>query len=291
MYKGSFVALITPFKDGAFDEEAFRKFVEWQIEQGTDGLVPVGTTGESPTVGFDEHKHIIEVCINVANGRVPVMAGAGANATDEAIELSRFAEKAGANSLLHVTPYYNKPTQAGLYAHFKAINDAVGIPIFIYNIPGRSIVDMTTDTMKRLYELPNIVGVKDATGDMARVVEVKRELGPDFCQMTGEDGTAIPFRAAGGHGCISVTANVAPKLCSQQHAAWDAGDVARAQEIQDKLIILHKAMFCETSPGPVKYATKLMGLSTGDMRLPMVEIADSSKAFVEAALKETGLIA
>ena len=242
-------------------------------------------------MGFDEHKHIIEVCINVANGRVPVMAGAGANATDEAIELSRFAEKAGANSLLHVTPYYNKPTQAGLYAHFKAINDAVGIPIFIYNIPGRSIVDMTTDTMKRLYELPNIVGVKDATGDMARVVEVKRELGPDFCQMTGEDGTAIPFRAAGGHGCISVSANVAPKLCAQQHAAWDAGDIARAQDIQDKLIDVHKAMFCETSPGPVKYATKLMGLSTGDMRLPMVEIADSSKAMVEAALKETGLIA
>ena len=291
MYKGSFVALITPFQGGAFDESAFRKFVEWQIEQGTDGLVPVGTTGESPTVDFDEHKHIIEVCIEVADGRVPVMAGAGANSTAEAIELSRHAEKAGADSLLHVTPYYNKPTQAGLYAHYKAINDAVGIPVFIYNIPGRSIVDMTTDTMKRLYELPNIAGVKDATGDLSRVLETRRALGADFCQLTGEDANAIPFRAAGGHGCISVTANIAPKLCAEQHAAWDAGDIARTQEIQDQLIVLHKAMFCETSPGPVKYASKLMGLSNGEMRLPMVEISDASKATVEAALKEAGLIA
>lgn len=290
MYKGSFVALMTPFKDGAVDQDAFRAFVEWQIEQGTNGLVPCGTTGESPTLGFAEHKRVVELCIEVTNGRAPVMAGAGANATAEAVELSQHAEQAGADSLLHVTPYYNKPTQEGLYQHFKAINDAVGIPIFIYNIPGRSVIDMTTDTMKRLYELPNIAGVKDATGDMARAIDVKRQLGADFCQMTGEDGTAIPFRAAGGHGCISVTANIAPKLCAEQHDAWDAGDVARAQAIQDQLIGVHKAMFCETSPGPVKYAAKLMGLCNGEMRLPMVEISDASKAQVEAALREAGLL-
>jgi 4-hydroxy-tetrahydrodipicolinate synthase len=290
MYKGSFVALLTPFKNGQVDEAAYQSFVEWQIKEGTNGLVPCGTTGESPTLTFEEHIRVIEMCIEVTAGRVPVMAGTGANATAEAIELSQKAEKAGADSLLHVTPYYNKPSQEGLYQHFKAINDAVGIPIFVYNVPGRSVVSVSLETMKRLAELPNIKGVKDATGDLELPIQVAREIGPDFCQMTGEDGTAIPFRAAGGRGCISVTANILPKLCAEQHAAWDAGDVARAQEIQETLIPVHKAMFCESNPGPVKYASKLMGLSTGELRLPMVEITDASKALVEAALKGVGLI-
>lgn len=290
MYKGSFVALLTPFKNGQVDEAAFQSFVEWQIKQGTNGLVPCGTTGESPTLNVKEHMRVIELCIEVAHGRLPVMAGTGANATAEAIELSRMAEKAGADSLLHVTPYYNKPSQEGLYQHYKAINDAVGIPIFIYNVPGRSVVNMSLDTMKRLAELPNIAGVKDATGDLERPIEVARAIGPDFCQMTGEDGTAIPFRAAGGNGCISVTGNILPALCAEQHAAWDAGNIARAQEIQKMLIPVHKAMFCETNPCPVKYASKVMGLSTGELRLPLVEISDASKAQVEAALKGVGLI-
>lgn len=291
MYKGSFVALLTPFKNGAVDEATFQSFVDWQIKQGTNGLVPCGTTGESPTLSFKEHKRVVEMCVEVTAGRVPVMAGTGANATAEAIELSQSAEKAGADSLLQVTPYYNKPTQEGLYQHFKAVNDAVGIPIYIYNVPGRSVVNVSLDTMKRLAELPNIVGVKDATGDLQLPIEVLREIGPDFCQLTGEDGTAIPFRAAGGHGCISVTANIAPALCAAQHAAWDKGDVAGAQAIQQKLINVHKAMFCETNPCPVKYAAGLMGLCSGELRLPLVEISAASKAQVEAAIREAGLLA
>lgn len=290
MYTGSFVALITPFSNGAVDEAAFQSFVDWQIKQGTNGLVPCGTTGESPTLTFEEHIRVIELCVEANNGRVPVMAGAGANSTAEAIELSQKAEKAGADSLLQVTPYYNKPTQEGLYQHFKAINDAVGIPIYVYNVPGRSVVNVTVDTMKRLADLPNIAGVKDATGDLEVPIITKHVIGPDFCQLTGEDGTAIPFRAAGGRGCISVTGNIAPKLCAEQHAAWDAGDVARAQAIQDQLIPVHKAMFCESNPGPVKYASKLLGLSSGELRLPLVEITDASKAQVEAALKGAGLL-
>ena len=290
MYTGSFVALLTPFKNGQVDEAAFQSFVEWQIKEGTNGLVPCGTTGESPTLTFDEHTRVIELCIEVTNGRVPVMAGTGANATAEAIELSQKAEKAGADSLLQVTPYYNKPSQEGLYQHFKAINDAVGIPIYVYNVPGRSVVNVSVDTMKRLAELPNIAGVKDATGDLELPVQIAREIGPDFCQLTGEDGTAIPFRAAGGRGCISVTGNIAPKLCAEQHAAWDAGNIARTQEIQELLIPVHKAMFCESNPGPVKYAAKLLGLCNGELRLPLVEITDASKAQVEAALKGAGLL-
>ena len=290
MYKGSFVALLTPFKNGQVDEAAFQSFVEWQIQQGTNGLVPCGTTGESPTLSVKEHMRVIELCIEAAHGRLPVMAGTGANATAEAIELSQMAEKAGADSLLHVTPYYNKPSQEGLYQHYKAINDAVGIPIFIYNVPGRSVVNMSLDTMKRLAELPNIRGVKDATGDLERPIEVARAIGPDFCQLTGEDSTAIPFRAAGGSGCISVTGNILPALCAEQHAAWDAGDIARAQDIQKTLFPVHKAMFCETNPCPAKYASKLMGLSSGELRLPLVEISDASKAQVEAALKGVGLL-
>lgn len=290
MYKGSFVALITPFQDGTVDEKAFQSFVDWQVKQGTHGLIPCGTTGESPTLTHGEHMRVTELCIEVADGRVPVMAGAGSNSTAEAIELAKHAERAGAGSVLVVTPYYNKPTQEGLFQHFKAINDAIGIPIFIYNIPGRSVVDMSLDTFKRLYELPNIVGVKDATGDVARPVVYTHELGPDFCQMSGEDATAIPYLAAGGHGCISVTANIAPALCAEQHLAWQNGDVARAMEIQQMLIPVHQAMFCESSPGPVKYAASLMGLSSSEMRLPACEIADSSKIAVESAIRGLGLI-
>ncbi|MCR4377409.1 MAG: 4-hydroxy-tetrahydrodipicolinate synthase [Rhodospirillales bacterium] len=290
MYKGSFVALLTPFKNGQVDEAAFQSFVEWQIKQGTNGLVPCGTTGESPTLSHDEHKRVVELCIEVNAGRLPVMAGAGSNSTVEAIDLAKHAEKAGANAVLVVTPYYNKPTQEGLYQHFKAINDAVSIPIFIYNIPGRSVINMNLDTMKRLAELPNIAGVKDSTSNLQLPIEVTREIGPDFCQMSGEDGTAIPFLAAGGHGCISVTGNILPKLCAEQHAAWNAGDVARAMDIQLKLINVHKAMFCESNPGPVKYAAFLMGLFSAEMRLPLVEISDASKAQVEAALKGVGLL-
>ncbi|MBL4614538.1 MAG: 4-hydroxy-tetrahydrodipicolinate synthase [Magnetovibrio sp.] len=290
MYKGSFVALITPFSNGGVDEKAFQSFVDWQVKQGTDGLIPCGTTGESPTLTTAEHMRVTDLCIEVADGRVPVMAGAGSNSTAEAVELARHAEKAGAGSVLVVTPYYNKPTQEGLYRHFKAVNDAVGIPIFIYNIPGRSVVDMSVETFKRLFELPNIVGVKDATADLARPLIYTHELGPDFCQMSGEDATAIPYLAAGGHGCISVTANIAPALCAQQHAAWAAGNVARAMEIQQMLIPVHQAMFCEGSPGPVKYAAGLMGLSSDEMRLPACEIADSSKIVVESAIRALGLI-
>ena len=290
MFTGSYVALITPFQDGSVDEKAYQSFVDWQVKQGTNGLVPCGTTGESPTLTHQEHHRVTELCIEANAGRVPVMAGTGSNSTDEAIDLSRHAEKAGADGLLVVTPYYNKPTQEGLYAHYKAINDQVGIPIIIYNIPGRSVIDMSLDTMKRLAELPNIKGLKDATGDLARPVMDARELPDDFSLLSGEDATAIPYLAAGGHGCISVSANIAPALCAEQHAAWAAGDVRRAMEIQNDLIPVHAAMFCESSPGPVKYAASLMGLCNAEMRLPMVDIADSSKIQVESAIRGLGLI-
>ncbi len=290
MYQGSFVALLTPFKDGAVDEKAYQSFVDWQVKQGTNGLVPCGTTGESPTLSHAEHHRVTELCIEVADGRVPVMAGAGSNSTAEAIELAQHAQKAGADSVLVVTPYYNKPTQEGIFQHFKAINDAIDIPIIVYNIPGRSVIDITMDTFKRLAELSNVAGMKDATGDVARPVSYANELPEDFCLLSGEDATAIPFLAAGGHGCISVTGNIAPKLCAEQHAAWNAGDVARAIEIQQMLIPVHSAMFCESSPGPVKHAAELMGLCSAELRLPLVEIADSSKIQVEAAIRGLGLI-
>jgi 4-hydroxy-tetrahydrodipicolinate synthase len=290
MFKGSFVALITPFKDGQVDEEAFRNFVEWQITEGTDGLVPVGTTGESPTLSHEEHMRVVELCIEVAGGRVPVIAGAGSNSTEEAIMLSKHAKKAGADAALVVTPYYNKPTQEGLYRHYDAIQSAADIPIIIYNIPARSIVDMSVGTMARLSKLPNIVGVKDATSDLNRPMLTTPACGPDFCQLSGEDGTAIPFNAGGGQGCISVTGNIAPKLCSEMQAAWFAGDVARAMELQDVLMPVHSAMFCETSPGPVKYAAELLGLCSADARLPICEIADSSKEQVKTALKNAGIL-
>ena len=254
-FRGSFTALVTPFKNGSVDEKAFRDLVDWQIAEGTNGLVPVGTTGESPTLSHDEHKQVVEWCVDQADGRVPVVAGAGSNSTARGGRARRkHAEKAGADAVLVVTPYYNKPTQEGLYQHFKAINDAIGIPIIIYNIPPRSVIDMSVDTMKRLYELKNIAGVKDATANMARVSQQRAVCGPDFNQLSGEDITALGFNAHGGHGCISVTSNVAPRLCSEFQAACGRGDYAAALKLQDKLAPLHINLFVETSPAPVKYA-------------------------------------
>jgi 4-hydroxy-tetrahydrodipicolinate synthase len=287
--KGSITALVTPFRDGALDEDALRKFVAWQIENGTNGLVPVGTTGESPTLSHEEHKRVVEIAIAEAKGRVPVIAGAGSNATSEAIDFARHAEKAGADAVLVVTPYYNKPTQAGLYAHFKAINDAIGIPIIIYNIPGRSVIDMSVETMARLYELPNIAGVKDATANMARVSQQRQAMGPDFIQLSGEDATALGFMAHGGHGCISVTSNAAPKQCAAFQRACLAGDYATALRIQDSLMPLHNALFIETNPSPVKYACAARGLMSDEVRLPMLPVTDATKEAVRSALNHAGI--
>jgi 4-hydroxy-tetrahydrodipicolinate synthase len=289
-FRGSFTALVTPFKNGSVDEKAFRDFVEWQIAEGTNGLVPVGTTGESPTLSHDEHKEVVEWCVDQAHGRVPVVAGAGSNSTKEAVDLAQHAEKAGADAVLVVTPYYNKPTQDGLYAHYKAINDAIGIPILIYNIPGRSVIDMSVDTMKRLYELKNIAGVKDATANMTRVSVQRATMGEDFNQMSGEDITALGFMAHGGHGCISVTSNVAPRLCSEFQAACLKGDFAAALKLQDKLTPLHINLFVETSPAPVKYALSLMGKCSNTLRLPMVPATENAQAAVRQAMVHAGLI-
>jgi 4-hydroxy-tetrahydrodipicolinate synthase len=290
MFKGSMPALITPLRDGAFDEDAYRSLIDWHVEQGTDGLVPCGTTGESPTLDHAEHKRVVEVCIEAAAGRVPVIAGTGSNSTSEAIDLTRHAKQVGADAALVVTPYYNKPTQEGLYQHFKAIHDAADIPILIYNVPPRSVVDMTVETMARLARLPNIVGVKDATQDLGRPIRTRLAIGPDFCQMSGEDGTALPFLAAGGHGCISVTANVAPALCAEMQRAWREGDVAKAAGLNDRLMPLHMALFCETSPGPVKYAASLLGKCSPELRLPLVEISETSKEIVKKAMAAVGLL-
>src|SRR5499425_1480539 len=249
-FRGSFTALVTPFQNGTVDEQAFRALVVWQIDEGTNGLVPVGTTGESPTLSHDEHKQVVAWCIAEAHGRVPVIAGAGSNSTREATELAEHAEKAGADAVLVVTPYYNKPTQEGLYQHFKAINDAIGIPIIIYNIPPRSVIDMSVDTMKRLWELKNIAGVKDATASMVRVSQQRAQLGPEFTQLSGEDATALGYMAHGGHGCISVTSNVAPRLCSEFHLAWQKGDTRAALALHDKLMPLHTNLFIESNPAP-----------------------------------------
>ncbi|MDH5189521.1 MAG: 4-hydroxy-tetrahydrodipicolinate synthase [Rhodospirillaceae bacterium] len=288
-FKGSFTALITPLKNGEVDEKSFQDFVDWQIKEGTNGLVPCGTTGESPTLTHEEHKRVTELCIEVAKGRAVVMAGAGSNSTAEAIELAIHAEKAGADALLVVTPYYNKPTQEGLYRHYEAINNAVSTPIFIYNIPGRSVVDMNIETMARLAKLANIAGVKDATSDLARPIQVAKTIGHDFAQLSGEDATALPFLAAGGHGCISVTSNIAPRLCAEQHGAWADGDVDKAMEIQERLIPVHGAMFCESSPGPVKHAAEMLGICSSELRLPLCEISDASKKTVENALRQAGI--
>lgn len=289
-FRGSITALVTPFEDGSFDETRFRALVDWQIVSGTHGLVPVGTTGESPTLSHEEHRKVITACIGEAKRRVPVIAGAGSNNTQEAIELARFAEQAGADGLLVVTPYYNKPSQEGLYRHFKAVNDAVGIPIIIYNIPPRSIVDMAIDTMKRLYELKNIAGVKDATGNLARTALQRQALGPDFIQLSGEDMTALGVMAHGGHGCISVTSNVAPKLCSQMQEACLAGDFAAALTVQDQLTPLHAALFVEPNPAGPKYALSALGKISGEIRLPMLAASESAQTIIKAAMLHAGLL-
>jgi 4-hydroxy-tetrahydrodipicolinate synthase len=290
MFKGSITALVTPMRNGKVDEERFRSFVEWQIAEGTHGLVPMGTTGESPTLSHEEHRRVVEICVDAADGRVPVIAGAGSNNTREAIELSQFAEKAGADALLIVTPYYNKPNQEGLYQHYKAINDAVGIPIFIYNIPGRSVIDMSVDTMARLYELKNITGVKDATGKIDRISEQRGKLGPDFIQLSGDDSTALAVMAHGGHGCISVSSNVAPKLLSEFQEACMGGDYAKALTYQDRLMPLHKALFLEPSPAGAKYALSLLDRIDDDIRLPLVKLSDAARGEVRSAMVHAGLI-
>ena len=289
-FRGSFTALVTPFKNGSVDEKAFRDLVDWQISEGTGGLVPVGTTGESPTLTHEEHNDVVEWCVEQADGRVPVVAGAGSNSTKEAITLAQHAERAGADAVLVVTPYYNKPTQEGLYQHFKAINDAIGIPIFIYNIPSRSVIDMTVDTMKRLFALKNIAGVKDATANMARVTQQRAALGADFNQLSGEDVTALGFMAHGGHGCISVTSNVAPRLCAEFQSACLKGNYAEALQLQDKLAPLHMNLFLETNPAPVKYALSLLGKCADTVRLPMVPLAEKTRAAVREAMVHAGLV-
>ncbi len=289
MFKGSLTALITPFEDGVVDEEAYRRLVEWQIGQGTHGLVPVGTTGESPTLSHDEHRRVIELCIETAAGRVPVIAGTGSNSTAEAIDFTRHAKKAGADAALIVTPYYNKPTQDGLYGHFKALNDCSDIPIVIYNIPGRCVIDMSVETMARLFELPNIVGVKDATADMARISQQRAVMGPEFNQLSGEDATALGFMAHGGHGCISVTANIAPSLCAEFQNACLAGNFAKALEIQDRLMPVHDALFVESNPAPVKYAASCLGLCAAETRSPLAPLSQDARKTVEKALEKARL--
>jgi len=290
VFRGSIPALITPFKNGAFDEAAFRAHVNWQIEQGSTGLVPVGTTGESPTLSHVEHKQVVEACIAAANGRVPVMAGAGSNNTAEAIDLARHAEKAGAAAVLVVTPYYNKPNQEGLYQHFKAVNDSIGIPIYIYNIPPRSVVDMSIDTMKRLYELKNIAGVKDATGSVARISQQRQALGPDFVQLSGDDIIALPSVACGGQGTISVIANVAPKLSAERMAAALAGDAVKALALQDKLVPLDQAIFIEPGLAGAKAGLALLGRGNEEVRLPLVPVTAATKAAIKSAMLHAGLI-
>lgn len=291
MFKGSLVALITPMReDGSVDEKAFADFVDWQIKEGTHGVVPVGTTGESPTLSHAEHKRVVEIAVEVSKGRIPVIAGAGSNSTEEAIALARHAKEAGADAALIVTPYYNKPTQEGMFLHYTAIADAVDIPIIIYNIPPRSVVDMSVETMARLAKHRNIVGVKDATANLVRPLHTRRAIGADFCQLSGEDHTALSFNAAGGHGCISVTANVAPRLCSEMQTAWAEGRLADAMAIQNRLVPLHDALFSETSPGPVKYAASLMGKTSERCRLPLAPLMGPTRERVKAAMAEVGLL-
>ncbi len=292
MFRGSFPALVTPFDaTGALDETAFRNFVEWQISEGSHGLVPVGTTGESPTLTHDEHKRVVELCVEVANKRVPVIAGAGSNNTDEAIDLAQHAEGAGADAVLVVTPYYNKPNQRGLYAHYAAIAKAISLPIFIYNIPGRSIIDMSVDTMASLArDFSNIVGTKDATAKMDRVSEQRHGCGTDFIQLSGEDGTALGFNAHGGVGCISVTANVAPRLCAAFQTATLEGDYATALEYQDRLMPLHKALFIEPNPGGTKYALSKLGHMTDTQRLPLVDVEAETRSAIDDAMRHAGLL-
>ena len=290
MFRGSIVALITPFRDGGVDESAYRALIEWQINEGTEALVPCGTTGESPTLDHAEHKRVVEVCIEAAAGRVPVIAGSGSNSTAEAMELTQHAKNAGAAAALVVTPYYNKPTQEGLFRHYQAIAESVDLPIIIYNIPPRSVIDMSVETMARLAKLPNIIGVKDATADLTRPIRTRLTAGPDFCQLSGEDGTALPFLAAGGHGCISVTANIAQARCAEMQRAWRRGDLATAMAMQDKLMPLHAALFCESNPAPVKYAASLLGRCSPETRLPLAPLSEAIKETVRRAMTAVVLI-
>ena len=293
MFKGSNVALITPFKNNKLDQEAYIKLINFHLENGTDGLVPAGTTGESPTLSHDEHEKVIEICIKEAKGKIPVIAGTGSNSTDEAIALTKHAEKAGADGALIVTPYYNKPTQEGLYQHYKSINDNTNLPIIIYNIPSRCVIDMSVDTMSRLFELKNIVGVKDATGDLNRLDQTIKKLGTGFIQLTGEDGLALEFNKRGGVGIISVTANIAPKLCSNfQKFSKSKSDkeIKEAEKIDLMLQPLHKSLFIESNPAPVKFAAKLLKLCEDDVRLPLVKITDESKSKVKQALETAKLL-
>ena len=290
IFQGSITALITPFKDGKVDEKGFQSFVAWQIAEGIDGVVPCGTTGESPTLSHDEHKRVVELCIEVAKGKVPVIAGTGSNSTDEAIDLTQHAQKAGADAALIVLPYYNKPTQEGLYLHFKAVAEQSGIPIVIYNVPGRTVSDISVETLARLAKVKGIIGIKDATANIARVSRQRHTLGKEFIQLSGEDITALGFNCHGGQGAISVTSNVAPKLCSQMQEASLKGDYAKALEIQDRLTPLHDALFCETSPAPVKYAVSRLGLCEPDARLPLAPCSEGAKKQVDAAMRYAGLL-
>jgi 4-hydroxy-tetrahydrodipicolinate synthase len=289
-FKGSITALVTPFAAGQFDEGAYRALVDWQIVNGTHGLSPVGTTGESPTLSHEEHKFVVEVCVAEARGRVPIIAGAGSNNTQEAIDLARHAEKVGADGVLVVAPYYNKPSQEGLYQHYKAINDAVGIPIIVYNIPPRSVVDISIDTMKRLFELKNIAGVKDATASVARTALQRQALGGDFIQLSGEDMTALAVLAHGGDGCISVTSNVAPRLCADFQNAGMKGDFRAALAIQDRLTPLHAALFVDPNPAGPKYALSLLGKIADELRLPMLPATPPAQVAVRAAMEHAGLL-
>ena len=289
-FRGSYTALVTPFKNGELDEAGFRALVNWQIQEGSHGLVPVGTTGESPTLNHAEHHKVVEWCIQEAKGRVPVIAGAGSNSTREAVDLAKHAEKAGADAVLVVTPYYNKPTQEGMYQHFKAVNDAIGIPIIIYNIPPRSVVDMSVDTMARLFELKNIAGVKDATANLARVSQQRHAMGPDFIQLSGEDMTALAYMAAGGHGCISVVANVAPKPCADLMTAVLKGDYAHGLKIQDRLAPLHDAVFKEPGLAGAKYGLKLLGRLDDEIRLPMMPVTAPTQKVIRDAMVHAGLL-
>jgi 4-hydroxy-tetrahydrodipicolinate synthase len=290
MFRGSITALITPFKNGKVDEKGFQEFVDWQIDEGTHGLVPCGTTGESPTLSHDEHRRVVELCVEVAKGRVPVIAGSGSNSTEEAIALTKHAKKAGADAALIVTPYYNKPTQEGLILHFQSIADAVDLPIIIYNIPGRSVIDMHIDTMEKLAQHENIVGVKDATNDLTRPARLRLSLGDEFCQLSGEDSTAVAFLAQGGVGCISVTSNIAPRLCAQLQDAWHLGAFDDVFRIRDILTPLHDAMFLETNPAPVKFAASLLGRSAPDVRPPLAPLKVKTKARIEEAMRAAGLL-
>jgi 4-hydroxy-tetrahydrodipicolinate synthase len=290
MFKGSLVALITPFRDGKVDEKAFQDLVEWHVREGTHGVIPCGTTGESPTLSHAEHKRVVELCVEAAAKRIPVIAGTGSNSTDEAIDLTRHARQAGADGALVVCPYYNKPTQEGLFRHFKAITEAVAIPLLVYNIPGRTAVDVSVETMARIARLPNVVGVKESTGDLTRITRHRLVIGGDFVQLSGEDYLALAQMAAGADGCISVTANVAPRQLSEMHRMCQRGDFAGARAIHERLAPLHEALFVETSPGPVKFAASLLGKCRADIRLPLVEPGEPTRARVKAAMVHAGLL-